>query len=436
MNINEIAAALQQIRRERPRGTKSVHQPAALIWAAQRAFRGEERVAPWHDARAQITEIVAALGDSIDGETVAQRLLGLSNSPIVDFRFTGSEPPGSGVGADRWLDERNPLLGLTEGAYQTLADQANFEQFAELAVEGLPDRQKRLVREYFGIYAGFGEVPGFPVGATFKDRAELMRHGVHRNGQAGIVGTGERGAESVVVSGGYEDDEDDGDVIVYTGHGGRDQATGRQVADQSFSASGNAALVTSHVDQVPVRVIRRADSGYRYDGLFHVESYWSERGRSGFMICRYRLVKSGNEFGADVRITDLVDLPRGNAAPGRKVTAVARLQRLQALSRAVKDLHEHRCQVCDIRLVIAGRGYAQGAHIRPVGRPHEGTDTADNLLCLCPNCHVLFDNGEIVVNDDFGIRSSYPHRGALRTAPGHKINIENLAYHRGLFSGM
>lgn len=40
--------------------------------------------------------------------------------------------------------------------------------------------------------------------------------------QAGISGSGEEGADSVVVSGGYEDDEDYGDVIVYTGHGGND----------------------------------------------------------------------------------------------------------------------------------------------------------------------------------------------------------------------
>jgi hypothetical protein len=34
------------------------------------------------------------------------------------------------------------------------------------------------------------------------------------------------GAESIVVSGGYEDDEDHGDTIIYTGHGGNDPQTG------------------------------------------------------------------------------------------------------------------------------------------------------------------------------------------------------------------
>ena len=37
---------------------------------------------------------------------------------------------------------------------------------------------------------------------------------------------------SIVLSGDYVDDEDMGDVIIYTGEGGRDPNTGRQVADQ------------------------------------------------------------------------------------------------------------------------------------------------------------------------------------------------------------
>jgi hypothetical protein len=35
----------------------------------------------------------------------------------------------------------------------------------------------------------------------------------------------------------------------------------------------------------------------------------------------------------------------------------------------------------------------EAAHIRPLGAPHNGPDTLDNTLCLCPNHHVLFDHG-------------------------------------------
>lgn len=90
----------------------------------------------------------------------------------------------------------------------------------------------------------FGPIPGVTVGRTFPSRQSVSEARVHRPLQAGICGTGATGAESIVVSGGYVDDVDRGDEIVYTGHGGQDDA-GRQVADQRVDAPGNAALFTS-----------------------------------------------------------------------------------------------------------------------------------------------------------------------------------------------
>jgi SAD/SRA domain-containing protein len=51
------------------------------------------------------------------------------------------------------------------------------------------------------------------------------------------------------------------------------------------------------LDALPVRVIRGVEldspyvppQGYRYDGLYLVEEHWSEPGRSGFLVWRYRL---------------------------------------------------------------------------------------------------------------------------------------------------
>jgi putative restriction endonuclease len=60
-----------------------------------------------------------------------------------------------------------------------------------------------------------------------------------------------------VLSGGYEDNEDYGDVIVYTGHGSNDAQRGRHTADQEFHR-GNKALALSMAAGLPVRVIRGA----------------------------------------------------------------------------------------------------------------------------------------------------------------------------------
>jgi putative restriction endonuclease len=59
-----------------------------------------------------------------------------------------------------------------------------------------------------------GEIETVLEAATFPSREVLSAAGVHRPTQAGISGVAKEGADSVVVYGGYEDDEDSGDVIV------------------------------------------------------------------------------------------------------------------------------------------------------------------------------------------------------------------------------
>ena len=58
-------------------------------------------------------------------------------------------------------------------------------------------------------------------------------------------------------------------------------------------------MVYNKIHALPVRVIRGARhpspyapvAGYRYDGLYMVEHYWREIGKSGFYIWRFRLRK-------------------------------------------------------------------------------------------------------------------------------------------------
>jgi putative restriction endonuclease len=255
---------------------------------------------------------------------------------------------------------------------------------------------------------------------------------------AGISGAAAEGADSIVVSGGYEDDEDYGDLIVYTGHGGRDLATGVQIADQEFTRQ-NLALVKSEAEGLPVRVVRGAEgeaayspaTGYRYDGLFRVEESWREPGRSGFLVCRYRLTRLGAD-GTPVPIPPKI-LPTGPAP--RAEATVQRLVRSTHVSRRVKELHDYMCQICGEQIVIAPGPYAEGAHIRPLGRPHDGPDVAANVLCLCPNDHVRFEFGALVVEDDLSItdRVNNATLGNLRTVRGHEIDRTQLAYHRARF---
>lgn len=58
---------------------------------------------------------------------------------------------------------------------------------------------------------------GVLVGECWEDRLECRQWGAHLPHVAGIAGQSDYGAQSVALSGGYEDDEDHGEWFLYTG---------------------------------------------------------------------------------------------------------------------------------------------------------------------------------------------------------------------------
>ena len=125
----------------------------------------------------------------------------------------------------------------------------------------------------------FGAIPVVSEGTMFANRREVSMAEVYRPTVAGICGSGKQGADSIVLNGGYVDDEDYGDLITYTGEGGQDRS-GRQVEGQRLT-KGNLALKVSTDEALPVRVVRgsipknssKTSSGARY---------WTMRVRNEF----------------------------------------------------------------------------------------------------------------------------------------------------------
>lgn len=285
----------------------------------------------------------------------------------------------------------------------------------------------------------FGTPDGTHVGQLFIDRRDLHDSFVHRPLQAGISGTRTDGSDSIVVSGGYADDEDHGDYIIYTGHGGKDPNSTRQIADQSLNAPGNAGLITSFISGLPVRVIRgkhksspfAPPAGYLYSGLYLVTQHWMERGTDGFQIVRFRLERIGEQVPLEPQSANVPD-------PEYAQTIVSRRIRDSALAREVKHLYDFQCQICSTAIqTFDGRAYAEGAHVRALGRPHLGRDQLANILCLCPNHHTQFDLGGLVLTDQmeaFETRTM-THVADLKFRKHHRIDISNARYHRELWMG-
>ncbi|KAI3956950.1 hypothetical protein MKX01_000984 [Papaver californicum] len=149
---------------------------------------------------------------------------------------------------------------------------------------------------------------GVLVGESWGDRLECRQWGVHFPHVAGIAGQSNYGAQSVALSGGYQDDEDHGEWFLYTGSGGRDltgnkRTNKEQSFDQEFKKY-NEALRLSCRKGYPVRVVRSfkekrssyaPETGVRYDGVYRIEKCWRKIGIQGFKVCRYLFVRCDNE---------------------------------------------------------------------------------------------------------------------------------------------
>ncbi|CAL5328065.1 unnamed protein product [Camellia sinensis] len=151
-----------------------------------------------------------------------------------------------------------------------------------------------------------GSVPGVDVGDEFQYRVELALVGIHRLYQAGIDYMKHGGmiiATSIVVSGGYADDLDNPDVLIYSGHGGNISGRDKQQPKDQKLERGNLALKNSISAKNPVRVIRGSKETklstldarakivltYTYDGLYTVDRYMHDVGPHGKLVFKFEL---------------------------------------------------------------------------------------------------------------------------------------------------
>ena len=153
------------------------------------------------------------------------------------------------------------------------------------------------------------------------------------------------------------------------------------------------------------------------------------RGKSGFYICRFHLI-------SEQSLTNLENILSSSFKPDyqpvdRTDSKTSRLKRNPKLGEKVKKIYKFQCQVCDVFLDAPSGPIAIGAHIKPLGHPHNGPDVIENMLCLCPNHHDQFDalafsitpnTRRIVGLDGYGNRS-------LRVKGRHNINDDFLEYH-------
>ena len=166
-------------------------------------------------------------------------------------------------------------------------------------------------------------------------------------------------------------------------------------------------------------------SGYKYGGLYRIENVWSDIGRDGYKIWRYKFIKLSHSEIITPTITSAP--PQGLRVTQRTQVTTSRIIRSSAIGNYVKRLYDYTCQISDVQLDTPNGRYAEACHIQPVGRPHNGPDDVSNVLCLSPNMHVLFDLGAISINDDLTLIGI---EGILNIRDEHDLSQEAIRYHR------
>ena len=110
-----------------------------------------------------------------------------------------------------------------------------------------------------------------------------------------------------------------------------------------------------------------------------------------------------------------------NKPPPRVLFSTYRILRDTAIARLVKRIYADKCQICGYVIELEnGLTYSEAHHIQPLGK--NGPDIAENILCVCPNHHVLLDYYAI------GLDMS-----TLRMSASHSIGVEYLDHHNNEF---
>ncbi|MBW8485518.1 HNH endonuclease signature motif containing protein [Actinomadura parmotrematis] len=134
------ARLAEQIERLRVQSTEdgpARHQPIVLLWAFGRARRRLPRLVRWSHARAELRELMEKYGQPSSRPRPDYPFLALHRTPLWEVTGHGFEEVpvahGDAVGL-RWLDEHDPLCGLTGWVHEAVAGSAQVRDRAVTAV--------------------------------------------------------------------------------------------------------------------------------------------------------------------------------------------------------------------------------------------------------------------------------------------------------------
>lgn len=137
------------------------------------------------------------------------------------------------------------------------------------------------------------------IGDIFSSRKQLIELGLHSEQQRGMGSkTNDNGVDYIfsIVMNNYPDNQFNEDEIYYSGEGGFDPITGTIKNDQSLQTSANKKMISSIQLRAEIMVFIKSQKGFEYKGEYIPTHYKKKRGRNGFIIIDFHLIKAQKVF--------------------------------------------------------------------------------------------------------------------------------------------
>lgn len=117
------------------------------------------------------------------------------------------------------------------------------------------------------------------------------------------------------------------------------------------------------------------------------------------------------------------DLVNNDETTKRRESKIQRIVRDTYIISQLKIFHKGVCQICGGTIQVSSeKFYSEGHHIKPLGKPHNGPDKAENIIIVCPTCHVKCDYHLVKLDKKYLEKS------------GRVINADFINYHNNLIS--
>lgn len=155
------------------------------------------------------------------------------------------------------------------------------------------------------------------------------------------------------------------------------------------------------------------DPGYcctPYDGLLNELHPWGDEIE---LHAKARITKSTTK---NKRISEVRDwMPKS-----RNASEVPEL-RARDISQYLKAMYGYSCQCCDLHLQLPeGKSGAETHHLHPIGEG--GSDSVENMIVVCPNCHKLLDAGAVKIHP---VTFKLSHFNGTNEPHGKKMTVKH-----------